>query len=128
MSLSCFKLRGVMPPEGNNVRRAIVAAVLAGIPLAAVAATLAPSAIMANPSSYDGKSVTVAGKVTGFQTSQTMMGKVAGFQLCDAKCVVVIDQSAQSRTNGSTATVTGTFHVTFKTPKRTFNDAIVIPK
>lgn len=116
MNLSCFKLRGFMP------------AVLAAIPLAAAAAALAPSAILANPSNYDGKSVTVAGKVTGFQTSQTMMGKVAGFQLCDAKCVVVVDETGQSRSNGSTVTVTGTFHVTFKAPKRSFNNAVVIQK
>lgn len=110
------------------MKRAILAALVAAIPLAAVAATFAPSAIMANPSSYDGKSITVSGKVTGFQTSQTMMGKVAGFKLCDSACITVIDETAQSRTDGSTATVTGTFHVTFKAPKRTFSDALVISK
>lgn len=110
------------------MRRTLLTAIFAAVPAAALAAVLAPSTILAGPSSYDGKSVTVTGKVTGFQTSQTMMGKVAGFQLCDAKCVVVVDQSAQSRTNGATATVTGTFHTTFKAPRRTFSNAVVIPK
>jgi len=92
------------------------------------AAALAPSAIVASPSTYDGKTVIVSGKVSNFQTSQTMMGTVAGYQLCDAKCVVVIDQTNHAQTNGSTATVTGTFHVTFKAPRKTFTNAIVITK
>lgn len=109
-------------------RTLLAIALCAAIPAVALAAALAPSAILANPASYDGKSVTVTGNVIGFQTSQTLMGKVAGFQLCDAKCVVVIDQTGQSRTNGSSATVTGTFHKSFKGPKRSFNNAIVIAK
>jgi len=96
--------------------------------LAAVllAATLAPSAILANPSSYDGKTVTVTGTVAHFQTSSTPMGTVAGFQLCDSKCVVFIDKTNASHSNGASATVTGTFHVTFKGPRKTFNNAIVV--
>lgn len=99
---------------------------LAFVPLAAAAASLNPSTIVASPGSYDGKTVSVTGKVTNFQTSSTMMGTVAGFQLCDSKCVVVIDQTNRARTNGSTATVTGTFHTTFKGPRKTFNNAVVI--
>lgn len=98
--------------------RIALAAVLAG--------TLAPSAILSNPSQYDGKMVTVTGKIASYKTSSTPMGTVAGFQLCDSKCVVVIDKTAQSRSNGASATVTGTFHVTFKGPRKTFNNAVVI--
>lgn len=94
----------------------------------AMAAALAPSAIVASPSTYDGKSVTVSGKVSNFQTSQTLMGTVAGYQLCDSKCVVVIDETSKAQTNGSTATVTGTFHATFKGPRKTFTNAVVISK
>ena len=92
------------------------------------AAALAPSAIVAAPSTYDGKTVTVSGKVSNFQTSQTIMGAVAGYQLCDAKCVVVIDQTNKAQSNGATATVTGTFHATFKGPRKTFTNAVVISK
>ena len=105
-----------------------LAAFVSAATTAALAATLAPSAIVANPSSFDGKSVTVAGKVANFQTSSTMMGKVAGYQLCDAKCVVVIDEKNHAQTNGSQATVTGTFHATFKGPRKTFTNALVISK
>lgn len=103
-----------------------LAIALAAIPAAALAAALAPAAIVASPSTYDGKSVTVTGKVTNFQTQHTPMGTVAGFQLCDAKCVVVIDKTNQSHANGDTATVTGTFHATFKGPRKTFTNAVVV--
>lgn len=108
------------------MRRLVLMALLAAAPALALAAALAPSALVANASSYDGKTVTVTGKVTSFQTSSSPMGPVAGFQLCDSKCVVVIDKTNQSRSNGATATVTGTFHVTFKGPRKTFSNAIVI--
>jgi len=105
-----------------------IAAFIVTSSIALAADALAPSAIVASPSTYDGKSVTVTGKVSDFQTSQTMMGTVAGYQLCDEKCVVVIDQTNQTQTNGSTATVTGTFHATFKAPRKTFTNAVVISK
>lgn len=109
------------------MRRFALAALVAAAPvLAAAAGTLAPSAIVANPSMYDGKNVTVTGKISNFQMSSTPMGQVAGFQLCDSKCVVVIDKTHQSRSDGASATVTGTFHVTFKGPRKTFNNAIVV--
>ena len=108
------------------MKRFGLALLLAVAPVIAIAAALTPSAILATPSSYDGKSVTVTGTVKGFQTSSTPMGTVAGFQLCDSKCIVVIDKSNQSRSNGATATVSGTFHATFKGPRKTFTNAVVV--
>jgi hypothetical protein len=88
---------------------------------------LAPSTILASPSTYEGKTVTVAGKVANFQTSKTMMGTVTAFQLCDSKCVLVIDETnASKHANGDQATATGTFQSTFKGPRRTFNNVVVI--
>jgi hypothetical protein len=94
----------------------------------ALAVAVPPSAIAGNPSNFDGKTVTATGTVKGFQTSSTMMGTVAGYQLCDTKCIVVIDESNHAQTNGKTATVTGTFHATFKGPRKTFTNALVISK
>jgi hypothetical protein len=109
------------------MRRLAFAVALALAPaFAAAAGALAPSAIVANPAAYDGKSVTVTGKVQSYQVTSSPMGKAAGFQLCDSKCVVVIDKTAQARSNGATATVTGMFHTTFKGPRRTFTNAVVI--
>ena len=110
------------------MRRLSLAALAAFVPATALAAALAPSAIVANPSSYDGKTVTVTGKVANYQTSNTMIGTVAGYQVCDAKCVVVIDEKAGKQTNGASATVTGTFHATFKGPRKTYTNAVVISK
>ena len=108
------------------MRQIALAALLAAVPAIAIAAALAPSAIVASPATYDGKSVTVTGKVTNFQMQNTMMGQVAGFQLCDSKCVVVIDKTHQTRSDGASATVSGTFHASFKGPHKTFKNAIVV--
>ncbi len=109
------------------MRRLFLTLALAAAPAIALAAgALSPSTIVASPSTYDGKSVTVTGKVGSFQTSSTPMGTVAGFQLCDAKCVVVIDKTNTAHANGSMATVTGTFHASFKGPRKTFTNAVVI--
>lgn len=96
------------------------------LPVTALAAALAPSTLVANPASYDGKTVTVTGTVSNVQTSSTMAGKVTGFQLCDSKCIVVIDKTNQSRSSGATATVTGVFHTTFSGPRRSFKNAVVV--
>src|SRR5450755_306451 len=81
--------------------------------LPAAAADLTPSAILSDPSSYDGKSVSIAGAVAKFQTSKTLLGTVAAFQLCDAKCIVVIDQTNAAHKDGDTTTVAGTFQPAF---------------
>lgn len=106
--------------------RLILAAVIAAIPIAAVAATVTPSAIMASPSTFDGQTVTVTGTVQNFVSKTTEMGNFARFQLCDAKCINVIDKTNQSHSSGATATITGVFHVSFKAPKKTWADVVLI--
>jgi hypothetical protein len=98
------------------------------IQILVLAAALAPSAILASTSTYDGKAVTVSGTVSKYQTQNTAMGKVAAFQLCDSACVTVIDQTAAARADGSKATVSGTFETTFKGPMRTFHNVVLIKK
>jgi hypothetical protein len=93
---------------------------------ALIAAVLTPSQILSNPSSYDGQAVTVSGTVSNLQVSKTMFRKVTGFQLCDTKCIVVIDEKNAGHHNGEQATVSGTFQQTFKGPKRSFKDVILI--
>ena len=108
------------------MRRFFLAALLAALPVAAIAATLAPSAILANPSTYDGQSVTVAGTVSNFTSKSTAMGQFTVFQLCDSKCVNVLDKTNQTHANGSTATITGMFHVSFKAPHKTWSNVVTI--
>jgi hypothetical protein len=94
--------------------------------LSALAATLTPSAILANPSSYDGKAVTVSGTVSDVQTSKSMTRTVTGFQLCDTKCIVVIDETNATHQNGENATISGTFQTSFKGPRKTFNNVVLV--
>jgi len=109
------------------IRSAWLAVSLAlGMVGVAAAASLTPSTILANPSSYDGKAVTVAGKVAHFQTNKTLMGTVAAYQLCDAKCVIVIDQKNTTHADGDSVTVSGTFNITFKGPKKTYSNVVMI--
>jgi DNA/RNA endonuclease YhcR with UshA esterase domain len=98
------------------------------IQIVALAAALAPSALLAAPSTYDGKAVTVTGTVSKYQTQKTGMGTVAAFQLCDSACVLVIDQTAATRADGAKVTVSGTFETTFKGPMRTFHNVVLIKK
>jgi|HubBroStandDraft_6_1064221.scaffolds.fasta_scaffold465921_2 hypothetical protein len=112
--------------KSNLAGFAMAAALGAFAALPALAAAISPSAILANPSSFDGKSVTVSGAVAHFQTSKTMMGTVAAYQVCDAKCVLVIDKKNHAHADGDNVTVSGIFHTTFKGPKRTFNNVVML--
>jgi hypothetical protein len=113
--------------EEYVMRRFFLAAVLAALPIAALAATLAPSALAGTPATYDNQTVTVAGTVQDVRSHNTeALGQVTAFQLCDTKCINVFDKTNQSRTAGSSATVTGQFHATFKAPKKTWNNVLII--
>lgn len=108
-------------------RALILGGVVALLTAASSAAqTLAPSTILANTAAYEGKAVTVTGTVGHLQKNRTMFRTVTGFQLCDTKCVVVIDEKNAPYTNGQKATVSGTFQSTFKGPKRSFDNVVLI--
>lgn len=94
--------------------------------LLASAAALAPSALVANPASYEGKPVVVQGKISNIQKTHSLMGSVTGFKLCDTACVVVIDKTNASHTEGETAKISGTFQSSFKGPKRSFKNVVLV--
>jgi hypothetical protein len=105
----------------------LATAVFIALPALAFAADpLKPSAVVGSPSTYEGKTVTVAGTVSNFQTANSPMGTVSFFQLCDPKCVVVIDSTKPTYKNGDQQTATGTFHSTFKAPRRTFSNVVLV--
>jgi hypothetical protein len=107
--------------------RFFLAALLAALPIAVAAyPTVAPSALVASPSTYDGQTLTVTGTVQNFMSKKTAMGQFSGYQLCDAKCINVIDKTNQQHSNGSTATVSGVFHASFKGPHKTWSNALLI--
>jgi|SRR5579884_108037 len=104
----------------------LLAAALIALTARAFAQSVAPSAIVADPGSFEGKAVTVSGTISNLQVTKSMFRKVTGFQLCDTKCVVVIDQTNAAHKNGEQATVSGTFQSSFKGPKRTFKNVVVV--
>jgi hypothetical protein len=90
---------------------------------------ISPSTILADPSSYEGKPVSVLGKVASFQSQKMGSATVTSFQLCDTACVQVIDQTGASQyADGDQATASGTFHATIKGPRLTFNNVILITR
>lgn len=105
----------------------LASALLVAVPALALAAdALTPSTIVGSPSTYEGKTVTVKGTVSNFQTANSPMGTVSFFQLCDPKCVVVIDSTKPTYKNGDQETATGMFHSTFKGPRRTFSNVVLV--
>jgi hypothetical protein len=109
------------------IAASLAAGLTAAAPVApAFAADLTPSAILASPATYEAKDVSVAGTVAKYQTTKTMMGTVAAFQLCDEKCIVVIDETATAHKDGDKVTVAGTFQSSFKGPKRSFKNVVVV--
>lgn len=131
------------------MRRFLLCAVLAVLPIAAAAATLTPSLVLANPSMYDGKVITVSGTVKDFTTRNTDLGNFTKFKLCDPSnasptggapaapapmqtatsgktCITVIDKTKQAHDNKSTVTVNGTWRASFKGPHKTWTNTLTI--
>lgn len=106
--------------------RLLLSVALAALPIVAAAATVPPSVIVANPSLYDGKGATVTGTVSNFKTRDTAIGNFTRFQLCDTQCITVMDKTMQPHSNGTTVTVSGTFHASFQGPKKTLTDVLTI--
>jgi hypothetical protein len=106
---------------------AIGFAALLNTPLVARADDLAPSTILSNPQSYDGKSVAVQGTVQNYTTRLTPRGgTVASYKVCDQQCVSVMDPSGGAQVNGGSATVNGTFHATLQMRNQKLTNVIVI--
>ena len=89
--------------------------------------TLAPSTVVGAPATYDGQTIMVAGTIQNIKTENSeAMGQITVFELCDTKCIHVFDKTNQTRSDGSSATVTGMFHASFKTPKKTRKNVLII--
>jgi hypothetical protein len=75
--------------------------------------TVAPSAVAADPSSYDQQDITVSGTAKDAVTRQTRRGSATRYELCDNACINVIAFGAATILDGSKQTVTGRFHTSF---------------
>lgn len=92
---------------------ALLAAAASTIGCAHTSQTVAPSALAANPSNYDGQDVTVTGSVKSPMTRQTRRGTATAYQLCDNACINVIAFGSTNVSDGSQVTVSGRFRATF---------------
>lgn len=77
----------------------------------ALAADLSPSAVLKNPSQYDGQKITVTGTVSGFRTHVSHRGNAyETFKLCDASaCLSVFAWGTDPRDEGATISASGKF-------------------
>lgn len=75
--------------------------------------SVAPSALSADPSTYDRQDVAVSGTVKNPGTRQTRRGTATTYQLCDSACINVVQFGGTAVTDGSTVTVAGRFRATF---------------
>jgi hypothetical protein len=75
--------------------------------------SVAPSALSANPSDYDGQSVTVSGTAKNPTARQTRRGTATVYQLCDTACINVIQFDNPNVSDGSQVTVSGHFRASF---------------
>ncbi len=91
----------------------LLAAVASTVACAHTSQSVAPSALAANPSNYDGQSVTVSGTVKNPTARQTHRGTATAYQLCDSACINVIEFGNTNVSDGSQVTVSGRFRTSF---------------
>lgn len=85
-----------------------------------------PSSLVANPSNFDGQSVSVSGTVKGPHERKTRRGKATLYQLCDAQCINVFQfGDAPNVTEGATVSVTGMFRASFGRVRQISNVLLV---
>lgn len=96
----------------------LCAALFPALGLTSNAATqsLAPDAVIAGATTYDGQLITVSGTAKNVQTRTTPRGTFSHYDLCSTQCVHVMDRSGNAVTEGSNVTVSGTFHAQLQRP------------
>jgi hypothetical protein len=75
--------------------------------------SVAPSALAANPSNYNGQDVTVSGTAKNPTARQMRRGSATVYQLCDSACITVVQFGNPNVSDGSQVTVTGRFRDSF---------------
>ncbi|MFY9662829.1 MAG: hypothetical protein WAL67_03090 [Candidatus Cybelea sp.] len=108
-----FSLSQVRPSPRSATHVALLATILSTIACSHSSQSVAPSALAANPSNYDGQDVTVSGAVKNPTTRQTRRGTATAYQLCDSTCINVIEFGNTNVSDGSQLTVSGRFRATF---------------
>lgn len=92
----------------------------------ASAQTVRIDSILASPESFDGQHVTVTGTVAALRIRTSQKGNpYETFNLCDGRCVHVFTfGQPASITNGSRATVSGTYSAVKRVGRYTFRNEV----
>lgn len=115
-----------MPKMNLQIRGAILLAALAAVAGCGHSSqTVAPSAVAADPSSYDQQDITVSGTAKDAVTRQTRRGTATRYELCDGACINVIAFGASTIMDGTKQTVTGRFHTSFGR-RRVLSNVLVV--
>lgn len=94
-------------------RSALAVALLSVVACARGGASVAPSALIANPSNYDGQTITVSGTAKNPATHAMRRGTATTYQLCDSACINVVQFGDTNVSDGSQVTVSGRFRESF---------------
>ncbi len=108
-----FSILRLPPLRAAMTHAVLLAAVVSTGACAHTSQSVAPSALSADPSNYDGESVTVSGTVKNPTARQTRRGTATAYQLCDNNCINVIDFGNTNVSDGSQVTVSGRFRASF---------------
>ena len=91
----------------------------------ALATTIGPSEILENPSTYDGKHVTVSGVVEHLEPRTSRKGNdYETFDLCDNSCLKVFIWGHPSLKAGQALSVIGTFDTVKHVGRYVFHDEL----
>lgn len=82
--------------------------------------------VLAQSREYDNKLVEAVGTARNVRTDATPRGAVLQFDLCGHRCIHVLDAKNPAVQDGTTATVTGTFHAHFSRGRFSADDIIII--
>jgi hypothetical protein len=119
---SFFRLR---PLRTAMLYGTFLAAIALTVACAHSGQTVAPSALAANPSSYDGQDVTVSGTAKNPTARQMRRGTATTYQLCDSQCINVVQFGNTNVSDGSQVTVSGRFRASFGRQQTMTNVLIV---
>lgn len=106
-------------------RLALLGTVASVIACGHTAQSVAPSALAADASTYDGEDVSVSGTVKNPGTRQTRRGTATTYQLCDSACINVIQFGSATVSDGSQVTVSGRFRASFGR-QRTITNVLIV--
>jgi hypothetical protein len=106
----------------------LIAVFIAASVACAAAATISPGYLLAHGSTYDGRSVTVAGSISAFRPHVSHKGNAyVTFEVCaTSSCVHVFEWGSPELTEGQSLTVHGTFSVQKHVGQYTFYNEIEV--